>query len=76
MPILKTSKKDKGWFAQRCDESLVKTFPRNISVVLNDALQCHEMENTPENRRTLKEADNTPRKPTTYSINSAEKKMI
>lgn len=59
MPHLKTLRKDKEWFAQRCGELLVKLFPRNISVVLDDVLQRHEMENTSANRRILKEAYKT-----------------
>ena len=59
MTALKTSKKNKKWFAQRCGEMLLKVLPGNISIVLDDALEYHEMENTPENRRILKEAYKT-----------------
>ena len=59
MTALKTSKENKKWFAQRCGEMLLKVLPGNISIVLDDALEYHEMENTPENRCILKEAYKT-----------------
>ena len=56
---MKSSKKDKEWFAERCGELLVKNFPANISDVIDETLDRYDMPNTPENRQIIKSAFRT-----------------
>lgn len=56
---MKTPKKDKEWFAERCGELLVKNFPKNISDVIDEALQRYDLPDTTENRQTIKSAFRT-----------------
>lgn len=59
MANFKTRKKDKEWFAERCGELLVKVFTGNISLVIDEALERHELQNTSKNRQTLNKAYRT-----------------
>ena len=56
---MKTSKKEKEWFAERCGELLVVDFPSSISTVIDEALERHDLPNTPENRKAISDAYRT-----------------
>ena len=50
---------DREWFAERCGELLVTDFPGNISIVIDEALERHDLPNTSENRKVISDAYRT-----------------
>ncbi len=56
---MKTSKEDKQWFTERCGELLIMDIPGNISTVVDEALERHGLQNTPQNRKTVSDAYRT-----------------
>ena len=50
---MKVSKKDREWFAERCGELHVKDIKNHISIVIDEALERHNMQPTSQNRQDI-----------------------
>ena len=50
---MKSPKQDKQWFAERCGELLVMDLPANISIVIDEVIERHDLPNTSENRKVV-----------------------
>ncbi len=56
---MRSLKKDKEWFAERCGELHVKVIKNHISIVIDEALERHNMQPTSQNRQDIYDAYKT-----------------
>ena len=56
---MRTSKVQKQWFAERCGELHVKDIKNHISIVIEEALERHNMQPTSQNRQDIYDAYKT-----------------
>jgi hypothetical protein len=56
---MKTTKKDKEWFAERAGELLLYEIKINTHQIITEALERHKLEDNPENREVVAHAYRT-----------------